>query len=229
MDRIELRYPQINPVFFIGASKGGVEALKHLAENMPENFPAPLFFILHRKRGASTEKQDLLPGVIRRKSKLKVVVPETGDVVQGGRIYLPQKDRHLIVEDNRIRIQEEPEDSMWRPCIDVLFKSGARDYQERAVTVLLTGGLDDGVEGLKETTFQGGITIAQSPEDAYDPILPLNALLEDHPSYVLPLKDMPALFCELLHFEHFDDQRQILEKAAITAAVKRDDVEAEQD
>ena len=87
--------------------------------------------------------------------------------------------------------------------------------------MLLTGGLDDGVKGLIETTRQGGITIAQSPDDAYDPVLPLNALLKDHPQYVVPLKDMPPLFCELAGYGCFKDQENIARKAAVAAATKR--------
>ncbi|MAR91499.1 MAG: hypothetical protein CML06_11560 [Pseudomonadales bacterium] len=222
MEQIELRYPGLNPVFFIGASSGGVKALEFLAQRLPEDFPSPLFFLLHRRReGADTSQ--MLHSILASKTKLKVVVAEAGHPVNGGTIYLPQDNRHLALEDNRIVLLEKPDTEEWRPSIDVLFKSGAREYKERAISVLLTGKLDDGVEGLRETTFQGGITIAQSPADAYDPHLPLNALLNDHPLYVLPLKDMPKLFCELAHHHMASDQRDVAGQAAIAARrIKQD-------
>lgn len=215
-----IRYPGPYPVFFVGASAGGVKALQFLASSLPADFPAPLFFLLHRKRAAHQSKSLMLT-LLQNKSRLKVREPEQGEVVKAGHIYLPREDLHLGVEDNRIVHLQEPECSEWRPSIDVLLKMGAREYRERAISVLLTGGLTDGVEGLKETTFQGGITVAQSPSDAYDPVLPLNALLNDHPAYVLPLKDMPALFCELIGYPLQEDQRSIACQAAVTAKTQK--------
>ncbi|MDY6919526.1 MAG: chemotaxis protein CheB [Pseudomonadota bacterium] len=222
MEQIELRYPGVNPVFFIGASSGGVKALEFLAERLPEDFPSPLFFLLHRRReGADTSS--MLQNILASKTKLNVVVAEDGAPVNGGTIYLPQDNKHLALEDNRIMLLDKPDTEEWRPSIDVLFKSGAREYTERAIAVLLTGKLDDGVDGLRETTFQGGITIAQSPADAYDPHLPLNALLNDHPIYVLPIRDMPKLFCELAQHYISPDQREIAGEAAIAARrIKQD-------
>lgn len=216
----QLRYPGPYPVFFVGASAGGVAALQYLAEQLPPEFPAPLFFVLHRKRSTQTAK-GLMRKLLQNKSRLTVCEPEHGDVVKAGHIYLPPADAHLGVEDNRIVHLQEPSTSPWRPSIDVLLKTGARDYRERAVSILLTGGLDDGVEGLKETTYQGGLTVAQSPSDAYDPVLPLNALLADHPAYVLPLRDMPALLCELAGFTLCAEQQTIARRAATAARVEK--------
>lgn len=215
--------------FSVGASAGGVDAMRYLASVLPEDFPSPLFFVLHRKRGANSKRdgaadetryllRDILSGV----SKLDVIVPEEGDVVRSGNIYLPPQDRHLIISDNRFHLSEEPANSTWRPGINELFKSAAREYKEFSIAVLLTGGLDDGVDGLIETTRQGGITVAQSPDDAYNPILPLNALLKDHPRYVSPLVDMPALFCELCNFPYFANQADVAKRAEEAARRKRD-------
>lgn len=215
-DTRALRYPGPYPVFFIGASAGGVNALQQIASQLPEEFPAPVFMLLHRKRVAEPAKE-LLPDLLRYKSRMKVTIPEAGEVVKAGHIYLPKTDFHLAVEDNRIVHLKEPNDSHWRPSIDVLFKSGARDYTDRTVSILLTGGLHDGVEGLRETTFQGGVTVAQSPEDAYDPRLPLNALLNDHPAYVLALDNIARLMCEMCGYNHFDGQQQVCQEAAANA------------
>lgn len=220
MDKVEVRYPGRYPVFFIGASAGGVSALKYLAQSLPEDFPAPVFFLLHRRR-TGDKSRNLLPDVLRTVSQMPVCQPEEGEVINAGHIYVPHNDLHIAVEDNRIVLPAYPDDEEWRPGIDVLFKSGARGYRDRAVSVLLTGDLHDGVEGLRETTYHGGITIAQSPDDAYNPVLPLNAVMENHPNYVLSLADMPALFCELVRHEFSPEQRKITEEAAQAAARER--------
>lgn len=223
---IEIKYPASFPMFFIGTSGKGVQALQYLAETIPQNFPSPLFFLLHRTRASTIKKHHLLD-LLKQKSRLTVTIPQHDDTISPSTIYLPPHDQHLMVENDKIVLSEEPSDGTWRPSINALFKSGARAYGDRAISVLLTGGLDDGVEGLRETTYQGGITIAQSPDDAYNPNLPLNAILNDHPQYVLPLRDMPTLFCELAGYGCHREQESVLRKAAITAAQKKQEVKGE--
>ncbi len=221
--QVSLKYPSPFPVFLIGTSGQGVRSLQFLAENLPHNFPSPFFFLLHRQR-QSPVTEHLLLNVIAPISKLPVKIPDSGEEVVAGTIYLPSYGHHLTIQDSVIMHTTEPSDANWRPSIDVLFKSGAREYKKQTVSVLLTGDLDDGIEGLIETTHQGGITIAQSPDDAYNPVLPLNALLKDHPQYVLPLRDMPALFCELAGYGCYEDQEAIARKAAIAASRKKKEV-----
>lgn len=169
----------------------------------------------------------LILNVINLGSQLEVCVARNGQTIQPGTIYVPPVDQHLTVDGPEVRLTTEPSGTRWRPSINSLFISGARTHRQSTVSVLLSGGLDDGVEGLRETTRQGGITIAQSPEDAYNPALPLNALLGDHPTYVLPLRDMPALFCELAGYGCFPNQSEVILKAAQTAARKKEDIKGE--
>nr|WKN38862.1 chemotaxis protein CheB [Tunicatimonas sp. TK19036] len=220
---MNLKYPSSFPVFLIGTSGTGLRALRFLAEHIPSSFPSPLFFLLHRVKGSELQRSIL--NVINTYSQLEVCVPQDGQEVQPSTIYVPPVDEHLILEGKTMILTKEPADTRWRPSIDTLLISGARSYRTAAVSVLLSGGLDDGIEGLREITRQGGVTIAQSPDDAYNPVLPLNALLKDHPSYVLPLNDMPALFCELAGHNYFPDQSSIIQKAALTAARKRKEVQ----
>ncbi|MGV3593490.1 MAG: chemotaxis protein CheB [Gammaproteobacteria bacterium] len=221
MTTIPLRYPAEFPLICVGGSAGAVDAMRQLARDIPDDFPAPLLLILHRKNPPVSDAKFLLPDLMRSVSKLEVVCPEDGTVLRAGHIYVMRHGVHTIIEDNQFRLVEEPGDCPWRPSIDVLFKSVARQYRDRAVAALLSGMLDDGVAGLRAVTSEGGITIAQSPEDAPRPELPLNAILKDHPNYVLPLNDMVKLFCELCRFPAFPDQQQVMHDAAITAHVDK--------
>mgnify|MGYP000492289864 FL=1 len=191
------RYPADFPVFCIGGSAGAVKGFLALAEALPADFPAPIFFVLHRKNPGLRRSHHLLQDLLLSRSKLRVVTPVAGELVRSGRIYLPEPNRHLVVDDNHLWLPAEPADTPWRPSIDVAFQSIAREFGARAVAILLSGLLDDGVEGLREVTREGGITGVQQPEDAEAPDLPLNGILHDHPSYVMPVADLAAVFCEL--------------------------------
>ena len=204
--KVQINYPALSPVYFIGASLGGVKAFITLVETLPDDFPAPVFLLLHRIKDSDKKGGDMQM-VLQAKTQLKVRNAEDGELVRGGHIYLPPDNLHIGVSDNRIRFYEAPDFSYWRPSIDFLFESAAGEYRERAICILLTGNLDDGVAGLRATSAHGGITIAQSPEDAYAPYLPLNAVLNDHPSHVLPLQDIPDLMCELARHPYSENQK----------------------
>lgn len=208
----DLKYPGESPIFFIGASAGGVKLFEEIAERVPSNFPATIVFIIHRNT-AHNERTFQLESILRKKARLEVKVPEEGEEPMKGTIYLPKDRCHLCLKNGKFHHSKEPKGLMWSPAIDVLFKSAARELKNNAVCVLCTGGLQDGVEGLIETTKNGGITIAQSPEDAFSPILPLNALMKDHPVYVAPGNKMAHILCELAGHKCFSDQQEVLKKA----------------
>lgn len=216
MNNRDVAYSEVKPVFFIGASVGGVKAFIELAASIPEEFPAPVFFLLHRLRDSKVNSRGL-DTLLKANAKLPIVIAEDGELVRSGNIYLPPENLNIGVNDNRIFYSSLPDDERWRPSIDFLFKSGAREYKDRSVCILLTGKLEDGVQGLIETSHQGGITVAQSPDDAYEPHMPLLALMKDHPSHVLPLADIPKLMCELARHKGFDNQMQVYKDSAIAA------------
>lgn len=73
-------------------------------------------------------------------------------------------------------LSEGPTENSHRPAINALFRSVALAFGQRAVGVLLSGVLDDGVLGLAAIRARGGATIAQSPTDAMFPAMPQNAI-----------------------------------------------------
>ena len=212
----KLRQPAPHPIVLLGASAGGVEAFKQVAAALPADFQAPVFMLLHRRRDSQLD-YTMLERILAAEAALPVRVAEDGEEIQDGHIYLPRAGQHLLVGNHRIEYADAPEDSEWRPAIDPLFESAATSYGPRVIGVLLTGMLDDGVRGLNRITAYGGITIAQSPEDAYAPNMPLNAILRDHPNYVVPLHDLVPLLVELT-CSRFPG-RPVAESVAFRAAV----------
>jgi two-component system, chemotaxis family, protein-glutamate methylesterase/glutaminase len=155
-------------VVAIGASAGGVEALSSLAASLSTDLPFAYLMALHIPPGAPS----ILARIIDRSGPLPAVTAEDGGALEPARIYVARPDRHLLVDDHRVVLSQGPTENGHRPAINALFRSVALAFGPRAVGVLLSGVLDDGVLGLGAIRSRGGATIGQSLDDALFPTLP---------------------------------------------------------
>ena len=180
-------------VIVIGASAGGVEAISRIVAELPRDIRASIFVVLHIARGRS-----MLPEILTRAGRLPASHPTDGEPLQYGRIYVAPPDHHLIVQSGVVRVVHSASENGVRPAVDPLFRSAARAYGPRVVGVILTGALDDGTAGAAAIREDGGITMAQDPEEASSPGMPrsaINAGLIDH---VVALRDIPVLLAALV-------------------------------
>ena len=175
-------------VIVIGASAGGVVALTELFAALPPGLPASIAVVLHR----STVPGELAH-VLGRHSAFPVIEPQVNAPFKPGVIYLAPPDHHIVLEHHAVAVHRGPKEHSTRPSIDPLFRSAAVAYGNRVAGLLLTGCGEDGVSGLIAISQASGVTLAQDPDDAYMPYMPMNALRFDDVSAVFPLHDMAAV------------------------------------
>lgn len=181
-------------IIVIGASVGGVEALRALAAGLPADLPAAVFVVLHI--GAH---QSELPDLLNHAGALPAIHPQNGDTIHSGHIYVAPPDHHLTVEPGYMRLTKGPRENWARPAIDPLFRTAAHAYGANVIGVILTGALNDGTAGLYEVKEQGGTTIVQDPADAMNASMPRSALAHVAIDHCLPLAGMPQLLVRLAH------------------------------
>ena len=182
------------PVIVIGASAGGVEALRRLAAELPGDLRAAIFAVLHV--GAHRSE---LPWLLNQDSRLRAEHATDGAAVVAGRIYIAPPDRHLLLEHGRMRLTRGPAENWARPAVDPLFRSAAAAYGPNVIGVILTGGLNDGTAGLYEIARRGGVTVVQDPDDAVAPGMPASALRHVAVQHRLPLAEIAGRLTELSH------------------------------
>ena len=188
---------ELRGVVAIGASAGGVEALSRLAGGLSTDMPYAYLMALHVPAGAPS----ILARIINRSGPLPAVTPENGTKLEPAHIYVSTPDRHLLVSDHRVVLSQGPTENGHRPAINALFRSVALTFGPRAVGVLLSGVLDDGVLGLAAIRSRGGTTLGQSPEDALFPAMPLNARNAGVLDHEANAADMGSLLKELAQRE----------------------------
>lgn len=173
----------------IGASLGGVAALRHLLAQLPADFPAAVAIVQHRRPDADSPLSDLLGAV----SPLPVREPRDRERIERGVVYLGPAGYHLLVEPGWMALSVEGPVSWARPSIDVLFESAADAYRRRVVAVLLTGSSEDGAAGIAAVARRGGLTVVEDPGSAHSPVSPAAALQRTKVRHVLPLEGIGGL------------------------------------
>ncbi len=184
---------QHRDVVAMGASAGGVEALRAVVGGLPPDYPGSILVVLHLPRDAPSA----LPAILTRSGPLRACAAVDGDELAPGRIYVAPNDHHMILLDGHLRLTRGPAENGHRPAIDPLFRSVARAYGRRAIGVVLSGSRDDGTAGLGTIAARGGTTVVQDPADALYPWMPRSALESLTPDHVLPAVKLGGLLAEL--------------------------------
>ena len=87
-----------------------------------------------------------------------------------------------------VRLSEDPPVNSCRPSLDVLFESVAQSFSSRTVAALLTGMLEDGVEGMAAIKAAGGRTVAQDQDTSLVFGMPRAAIERGGVDDVVPLE-----------------------------------------
>lgn len=179
-------------IIVIGASAGGLEALKRLVRDLPQDLPAALFVVVHIGARRST-----LPAILSAAGPLPAAWARDGEPIRPGRIHVAPPDHHLLVEPGRMRLSRGPRENRTRPALDPLFRSAALAYGPRVAGVVLSGALNDGTAGLAEIKRHGGASLVQEPEDAKFPGMPRSALRHTEVDHRAPAAALGSVLARL--------------------------------
>ncbi len=149
----------------IGASTGGVEAIREVLSHLPADCP-PVVIAQHMPAGFTGRFAARLDELCA----LTVVEAEDRMPLQPGHAYVAKGDYHLRVERSsgqlKCRLGQDGLESGHRPSVDVLFESVAKQVGPMAVGAILTGMGRDGARGLKLMRDAGAYTVGQSQASA---------------------------------------------------------------
>jgi two-component system, chemotaxis family, protein-glutamate methylesterase/glutaminase len=177
----------ISDIIVIGASAGGVEALKRLVSGLSPDLPAAVFIVLHIGAHPS-----ILPEILRSAGPLPAEHAIDGARIEMSRIYVAPPDHHLILAPGHMHVARGPKENNARPSINTLFRTAARTYRDRVVGVVLTGNLNDGTVGLWEIKRHGGVTVVQDLAEAAFPSMPRSAWDNVQIDYSLRMDQMAS-------------------------------------
>ncbi|MGI9276634.1 MAG: chemotaxis protein CheB [Endozoicomonas sp.] len=171
----------------VGASAGGLEALKVLFQRLGKNFPFAVLVTKH----LGVEDEDGVLNVLDQEAEARVRLARDKQSIHPGEIYLAPGDYHLQVEDRgSMSLSADERVCHSRPSIDVLFQTAADVYGAEVIAVLLTGANRDGADGIVAVRNRGGMTIVQNPESSEVPVMPNAAVATGCVGHILELEQI---------------------------------------
>lgn len=179
----------------IGASAGGVEALKAVASRLPDDLPAAICVVLH----IAPTSTSALAGILDRAGDLPCRPARNGEALRAGQILVAPPDHHLVVDDGTARVTVGPRENNHRPSVDALFRSAALTRGRDVVGVVLSGTRDDGSAGLAIIKSHGGAAVVQDPEDALYAGMPSSAIAHVPVDAVAPAALVAEAIVALVH------------------------------
>ncbi len=180
----------------MASSTGGPAALEVLLTALPHDFAAPIVVVQHMPARFTR----MLANRLDERTALTVVEAEAGMPLEAGYVYVAPGDFHMVVSGPgmraRIGINRGVPENSCRPAADVLFRSVARVYRERALAVVLTGMGSDGLDGARSIAVAGGTVLAQDRATSVVWGMPGAVVLAGLAAEVLPLDRLPGAVTE---------------------------------
>jgi two-component system, chemotaxis family, protein-glutamate methylesterase/glutaminase len=185
---------QPRDLIVVGASAGGIEALRALMAGLPADLPAAVAVVLHLPAGGTS----VLPSILDRAGPLPARHAMRVNPMEYGTVVVAPPNHHLVVIDDHFALTHGPTENGHRPAVNTLFRSAAAAGGPRVIGVQLSGALDDGVAGLATIVAAGGLAVVQDPADALYPAMPAHALAKVSARVVAPAADLGPLLAKLV-------------------------------
>src|SRR5581483_9487967 len=171
----------------VGASAGGLDALRQFFERLPADSGLTFVVILH----LSPEHESVLAELLQSRTKMTVTKVTEAVRVEPNHVYVIPPDRNLVMSDGYIRLTMRERDSLKHVPVDLFFRTLAEHYRQRAIAVVLSGSGTDGSLGVRNIKEAGGIAIAQDPLEAEYDGMPRSAIESGAVDFILPVREIP--------------------------------------
>ena len=180
----------------IGASTGGVEALREVLEALPADMP-PILIAQHMPAGFTRTFADRLNTLCA----IGVTEAVDGEPLRAGHAYLAPGGRHLAAGRAALgmsaRVTDDEPVNRHRPSVDVLFRSAAQLKATGCIGVMLSGMGADGALAMADLREAGAYNLAQNEATCVVFGMPKQAIAAGAVHEVLALRDIAGRLVEV--------------------------------
>ena len=202
------RINQTAPVLYvgIGASAGGLEALRDFFDNMSTDSDAAFIVVQH----LSPDFESLMDELLARNTSMSVENVVHGVEVLTNSIYLIPPKKNITLVDGCLYLSDRVRKGGINLPIDHFFRSLAEDAKHRAVAIVLSGTGSDGSRGIKSIKESGGLVLVQDRESSKFDGMPYNAAQTGTADFVLPPGELAVYLSTFLKNSMVRGARSVL-------------------
>lgn len=181
------------PVICVGGSAGGLDAYTRLLRHLPVDLGAAIVIVNHH-RMVATQLHQILPGF----TKMPVELITEGLNIRPNHVFIIPANRDLHLRHGQFALEPLSKPRGWPDVITIFLRSLARHWRGRLIAVIVSGFDGDGAEALSAIKDVGGITMAQAPETAGQPDMPVSAIASGCIDFILPPEQMATQIIQVM-------------------------------
>jgi two-component system, chemotaxis family, CheB/CheR fusion protein len=170
----------------VGASAGGLEALRAFFSRMPAQPGFACVVVVH----LSPEHESHLVQMLQPHTQMPVCQVTKTTALEPNHVYVIPPNANLNSIDTHLRLTQLEGRRIKRATIDHFLRTLAETHRERAIGVILSGAGSDGALGIRQIKEHGGLTLAQHPREAEYGSMPQSAIATGTVDIVLPVRDL---------------------------------------
>src|SRR5664280_2042717 len=173
------------PIVCVRGSAGGLDAYTRLLQNLPVDMGVAIVIVNHVRTVAT-----LLHEILPRYTKMPVeLITERLDI-QPDHVFIIPENRDLHILENEFRLKPISKPRGWPDVITIFLRSLTQHWEGKIIAVIVSGYDGDGAEAMRSIKEAGGITIAQKPDTASQPDMPMSAIASGCIDFVLSPEDI---------------------------------------
>jgi chemotaxis response regulator CheB len=173
------------PVVCVGGSAGGLDAYIRLLRHLPADMGVAIVIVNHLRTVAT-----LLHEILPRSTKMPVELITEKLEIQPDHVFIIPEKRDLHVLDGEFRLKPISKPRGWPDVITVFMRSLTEHWDGKLIAVIVSGYDGDGAAALCGIKEVGGITIAQKPDTAGQPDMPISAIASGYIDFILSPEDI---------------------------------------
>ena len=170
----------------IGASAGGLEALKELVSGLPTEQPLSYIVAQH----LSPTHTSMLRELLRPETELTMTDLTDRTYPQADTIYITPPNQDVEFVAGVLRLTKPKAAVGPKPSVDHFFKSLAEHHGENTVGIVLSGTGSDAAAGVRAIKAAGGVVLIQDPQTAKYDGMPRAAIQTGCSDLVMPAAKM---------------------------------------
>jgi len=197
----------VSRIIAVGASAGGLEALKAFFSNLGDDDINTYIVIQH----LSPDYKSMMGELLAKSTSLIIEQIKDNMEILPGRIYLIPPVNNLVIENGMLHLLDKPKDQKLNLPIDLFLQSLAEYKKEEAIAVILSGTGSDGTRGIRAIKEYEGMVMVQDPVEAKFDGMPKSAIHTGLVDYIVSVNEMGAELQNfinapaVLHYSEDDD------------------------